>query len=518
MEKTKLLIFPLFLGLLFMFLSWYLSYPLYIDSMELFVFDKVTFLYWFSLPLTLASMFMIAVTTKNRCLKWGMTVSLVVTIYSITFFYYLIPGSDANFFRGLNEYFIATQDLDPSKSIHAYFQWPSFFIMADIAISLSGSSLLNFEFLIFAVIGLLLASALYVYTAKAFSNSGIAAVAAFFMGLFYFLNYQAVPYSLSLGFLFLLFMLETRQKNTSLILTEMILFATISITHILVPLFFIAYLLIRFFFKRNRRYGNFFLLTLTVYLLIQITMAVISFGANIKLFFNLPSEYSRLVQNTLTTTTIAPIDAIAQLFSRAVSITIVVVSVIGFILLLIKRKMREIDKAIFLTGALISALGFVFYYIGSRAIPVCFFAISLGASYLIESKQKRILTGFFLILVILFTFIPLHSSFISEIQFQTKEDYQTENFVIDHYNDTKASYVLAHLRVVTYMNAKNPNSYYEKPSSATLSNLDKYNIIVYTLGFGRSLLGYNYTAMRILREQRLNIVYSSDSSFVLAES
>jgi hypothetical protein len=517
MKKANLLFFPFFLGLLLMFYSWYLCYPLYIDTLEGFIFNRITVLYWFSLPLTLVSMFLITVTTKNRCLKWVMAVGLVMTIYSLSYFYYLIPGSDANFFRGLNEYFIATQDLDPVKSTHAYFQWPSFFILTDVTTSISGLSLANFEFLIFAVIGFLLTSALYVYTTKAFSNSGFAAVAAFFIGLFYFLNYQAVPYSLSLGSLFLLFILETRRKSINITLAEVVLFAGVSITHILVPLFFITYLLVMCILKRNRRYGNFFFLTLVIYLLIQITIAALSFGANIKLFFNLPSEYSRIIQTTITTSVTAPIDTVAQIFSRAVTIAIVIVSFIGFIFLLIRRRMRDIDKAIFLTGAIISVLGIVFYYVGSRAVPILFFTVSLGASYFIESKHKSYFTCFFLILLILFTFIPLHSSFISEIQFQTREDYQTENFMIDHYNGTKPSYVLAHIRVVTYLNAKNPNAYYEKLSSETLSRIDRYDIIVYTLGFGRRLLSYNYTADRLVGEEKLNIIYSSGSSFIAAK-
>ena len=517
LEKTRILLFLLFFGLLLMVYSWYLSYPLTVDSLDGFVFNQVTVLYWFSLSLTLASMFLIAVTTKSHYLRWGMAVGLVMIIYSLSYFYYLLPGSDSNFFRGLNEYFMATQSLDPSQATHTYFQWPSFFIITDVTTSISGLSLANFEFLIYAIIGFLLASALYIYAAKAFRNNGFIAVAVFFMGLFYYLNYQAAPYSLAIGLLFLLFNLETRRKTNSLMLTELLLFSVISITHILVPLFFIIYLFVRFVLNRRGQYGNLLLLTLSTYLLVQITIAIFSFGSYIKAFLNSPSEYSRIIQNTLTTVTV-PIDVIAQMFSRGVTIMILILSVAGFIFLLIRKKMRDIDKAIFLTGALISALGLVFYYIGSRAFPIAFFSVSLGVSYLFESKLRRYLTCFFLIILILFTFIPIHSSFISEIQFQTKETYQTENFLIDHYNGTKPSYVLAHIRVVTYLNAKNPNSYYERLSFETLSKLDRYDIIVYTLGFGQSLLRYNFTAKGMLQEERLNVVYTSGFSFIAVKS
>jgi hypothetical protein len=106
----------------------------------------------------------------------------------------------------------------------------------------------------------------------------------------------------------------------------------------------------------------------------------------------------------------------------------------------------------------------------------------------------------------------------SEVQFQTEEAYQAENFVIDHYNWTMPSTVLAHIRVTTYLNGKNPNAYYERLSSETLSRIDEYSIIVYTIGFGRSLLNYNYTAERLLREEKLNVVYSSGPSFIAGKT
>ena len=115
------------MGIVLMVYSWYLSYPLAIDSPGDFVFNHVSLLYWFSLPILLTSMYMIALTSKSNSLKWIISIGIVMTIYSISYFYFMLPGSDSQYFRGLTEYFIKTKDLDPLQPNHGYYQWPSFF-------------------------------------------------------------------------------------------------------------------------------------------------------------------------------------------------------------------------------------------------------------------------------------------------------------------------------------------------------------------------------------------------------
>jgi hypothetical protein len=217
----------------------------------------------------------------------------------------------------------------------------------------------------------------------------------------------------------------------------------------------------------------------------------------------------------------APIDVIAQMFSRGVTIITVMICFAGFAVLLIKRKLRDLDKAIFLTGVLLSALGVLFYYIGSRAIPIALIPVSLGASYLFESKFRPYLKCSFLILLTLFAFIPLHSSFNrSQILFQTKVDYQTENFLINHYNWTNPSLILAHFRVITYLETKQPSLVYfeDDVSSPLFPRIKEYDCIVYTVGLGINLLRYNYTTDSILREEKLNVVYNSGFSYIAVKS
>jgi hypothetical protein len=389
-----------------------------------------------------------------------------------------------------------------------------------MATSVSGMELAKFEFLLYAIMGFLLATALYVYASKAFKKGGLLAVAAFFVAMFYFLNYQCVPFSLAFGLLFLLFMLETREKSFSVILTILVLYTGMSFVHAFVPLFFVLYSLIRCILNRSKQYGRLFVMTLVIYLVVQVTQAPFSFAESIRGVITLPSEYRSIVEAILTPVSV-PIDVVAQMFSRAVTITTITMCLVGFIVLVIKRRMRDLDKAIFLTGVVYSAYGSIFFVLGSRAIPLVFIPTSLGAAYLLESRFRPYVKFLFLILLILFVFIPLHGSFYdSQIIFQTKEAYQTENFMIHNYNWTNPSLILAHYRVITYLQTKQPSlaNFEDDVYSPLFPRLKDYDTIVYTVGLGKNLLRYNYTTERILREEKLNMIYNNGFSYVSTKS
>jgi len=214
-----------------------------------------------------------------------------------------------------------------------------------------------------------------------------------------------------------------------------------------------------------------------------------------------------------------PTDVVAQMFSRAVTITTITMCLVGFIML-IKRKMRDLDKAIFLTGIVYSASSIAFFTLGSRAIAIFFIPISLGASYLLENRFRPYIKSLSLALLILFVFILLHGSFYdSQIMFETKEAYYAENFTIDHYNWAKPSLILAHYRVITYLETRKPNAtYYESDFSPLFPRLKEYDSIVYTFGLGKNLLKYNYTTERILLEEKLNLVYNNGFSYLAIRS
>ena len=181
MKKNKLLIIPFLVGLMLMVYSWYLSFPLSLNSVSDSIFNHVSILFWLSLPLLLTSMYLIAISFENRYWKWIMAVSFVITLYSIFYFYFTPSTSDAHFFRGLTENFIRTHNLNVSDWSHFYYQWPSFFILGYITTSVSGIELINYEFLLFTILGFLLSTALYMYVSRVYRRGAFLAVGAFLL-------------------------------------------------------------------------------------------------------------------------------------------------------------------------------------------------------------------------------------------------------------------------------------------------------------------------------------------------
>jgi hypothetical protein len=500
-----------------------MSYPLSINSGKDVAFNHVSIFYWISLPLLLTSMLLMAISFKNSYWKWIMTVCFVITLFSLFYFYRTLPTSDADYFRGLTENFIRTKNLDPSPPIHSYYQWPSFFILASIVTQVSGLEIISYEFMLFTIIGFLLATTLYVYASKAYVHSGFLAVMVFFIVLFYFLNYQAVPFSLTLGLLFLLFMLETRKKSSSVILTMLVLFISISIMHAFVPLFFVLYLLMRSIVGRSKQYLNLYILTLIIYFSVQFTLAQYSFPNIIISIMTFPMEYSSIISSSLTTVSITT-DVIAQAFSRIVTIAFAMICFIGFFFLVIKRKMREVDKALFLTGVIYSGFGVVLYTLGQRALPIAFIPISLGVLYLYESKLRPYLNCFILILVFLVVFIPIHTSFGgSSITFQTEEAQTTANFMIEKYPWNLTSIVISDVGAEWYI-APQVQGYTEidSPFSGRFltSNITAYDCIVYSVGLERTLQGNNVSVEETSKQilDRFSVIYSSGLSYVAEKS
>jgi len=518
LEKNKFLLFPLTIGIMLIVYSWCLSYPLSIDSSGDYVFNHISVLYWFGLALTLASMYMIAVTSKRDSLKWIMTLGIVMTMYSLSYFYYLVPGSDSQYFRGLNEFFVGTKNLDASLPSRSYFQWPSFFILANTMTSVSGLRLATVEFLGYAIIGFLLATTLYVYASKVSKNGGFLAVIAFFVVMFNFLNYQFAPFSLAFGLLLLLFMLESRQRSSGVIIAMLVLFVGITLTHVFVPLFFVLYLLIQSVLTRNKQYGKLFLLTLIIYLTVEFALASTGFASSILTMMTSSTEYSNIA--TIKTPAPAPIDAIAQTLAGIVEIAFGITCLVGFISLLVKRKMRSLDKAIFLTGLIYSGVGVLLYTLGSRAIPIAFISISLGATYLFESKFRPYVICFFLILLSLFVFIPLHLSFFdSRIMFQTKEAYMTANFMIEKYDWNRYSITLSDGGDTWYIQPRiegNSRMYTDFDPSFQSLNITTYDCIIYSVGLAKSLEKNGFSEENISEQilDRFNVIYVAGFSYV----
>ena len=512
-----------------MALAWYLSYPLSIVSPDDWIFNHISFYYWIGLPLTLVSLFAIGLRTRSKTLQCVVALGIFFAIYSLSYYYSMLPGSDSQLFRGLNENYSESNSLVPDNKWHFYYEWPGFFVLTRMITIVTGLELVQLEFILYTLIGSLIVLGLQIYVSKISGYLSFLPVVAFSLAMFSFFNYQAVPFSLATALLILMFAIEKKfQSNASsrsktILLT--LLFAAISLTHLFVSLFFILYLATQYLLHRRRNlvrmhYLRLLFITTVTYLSVQLFQAPVSLNTNFRAVIDnvLSSELSSVMQATFSSN-LVPIDTLAQTFSRISFFLVVSVCGFGFLILIYKKRLENVDKAFFLSGLFYFLIGNFLPILGSRAIAFIFIPISLGVYSFIKGRRVTILKTAFLVCLILFTFTSIHRTFFDQVHFQTKEVYIAENFMLRNYswNNTTPPRVVIDFRQQNYLVGFEPEgAYFSGPNSANFSAINEYDCIFYTVGLGKSLAARSITIETLVENSSFNLIYSNGftSSFV----
>jgi hypothetical protein len=508
--------------------SWFLSSPLSLNSTFDFLFVHITTFYWFALAGLLILLYLSNTIWKNRNLQWGISIAIVFAMLSLRYFYYYLPGSDSNYFRGLTEYFSQSGHLDSSNPAHYYFQWPGFFILNELLTSLTGLSSKYCEFLLFSIFTGLIVSFIYVYASRLTENATIAVIFFFIMG-FYFINLQWAPFTLAFVLLLALFNISTlahhKVSSTFIIL---LIFEAVCLSHFYVPIFFIIYLLFLYLKGKDTWHLRLTLLVVSVYVanLLLFLQPVFLFSKILpelsKFLDYQGGDYGSIVgQVTKVLINQPSIDFIAQNVSRIVTVTAICLCITGFLLLIKKRRLKNIDYAIFLTGIAYAVLGFVFSFQGDRAIQILLIPLSIGACIFYSSKFRKYFQGFFLIILVLFIFLPIHGysdlAINGRLQYQSFESHQTSNFLVSYYNWNVGSLILSSTPDRLYLNTRTGSTAvtFESDDSPQFPRApDEYNCIYYSVGLAKNLITTNSSIGTEANNVRFNIIYNDGLSYI----
>jgi len=465
-----------------------------------------------------------AMLSERISLKWIATLSIVIFMYSSAYFFWSIPGPDATYFRGLTEYFVETGDLNPYKTYHSYYQWPLFFVLGKMAYTL-GLDLRYFEFILFGLFGFLYATSLHSIFHKSSKDGAFLAVVSFFIIMRFYFNYQFAPFSLGVGLLFILFMLDSRENKThATVLTTLIIFASMTLTHSFVPVFFISYTVIKYIVSRDRKYARLSLITLIIYFIVLMVQAVIFFPMAVEQILGLHSTAYTRFSETLFIEAMTPLDELAQMIGRTILIATALVAGSGFIILLLRRKLGHTTLALFLSGTIYAIASVLLPILGVRAFAIIGIPLSLGVTYFQKTRFKMHFQCLLLVIIMLFTFVPLHSSYSStrsQITFQTKDNYQCTNFWISYYEPNERRLMGTDFRTAWYLVTKIRSSNVTFGADfSTIFNRDinDYDCILFTIALEKSFLRHNYTTESIIQEtNERNIIYNSGSSYILVK-
>jgi len=296
----------------------------------------------------------------------------------------------------------------------------------------------------------------------------------------------------------------------------LLLFVAITVTHAFVPLFFAIFLFMSWIVTRSKRYITLFLFAAAAYFMYQFTSASFSFANNIIRMLTVESELSRVISIVPWS---HPIDAIAQQFTAPTIVICAIVCFAGFVYLLARKKLLSQDKAIFLLGIFYFSLGVAFYTLGSRGIAIAFIPISLGAAFLYQSKFKPFSKWIFLILLILFIFTPMRLTFFKTgLFFQTNQSYEAANFLVDNYNWTEYSLIVADYRTTDYIASRVTGNadFNTVPDPSQFKYADT---LFYDVGLGINMDYYfNSTIEDTLDEDTLNVLYDNGYSLIITKN
>lgn len=490
-----------------------------VDSPSDVVPNHISPVFWMGLSIVSATLYILAMWSKRNSLKIIATLGIILFIYSSAYFFWFMPGSDSHYFRGLNEYFIETGDLNFNESYHSYYQWPLFFVLNKIA-HIIGLNLRFFEFVLFGLFGLLYGVSLYSLFHKSSRDGACFAVLSYFIMMWWYIDYQYVPFSLGFGFLLILFMLDKREdKNSATILSMLVIFASMTLTHSFLPVFFISYAFIKYILlSKDRTHVNIFLMTLIMYFAFLTFRAVEFLELSVEALLGFGSDvYVRLAETMFVEAT-TPLHEFAQMISRSIFIITGLVAASGFIILLWKRKLGYANLALLLSGGAYALASAVLPILGSRAFAIIVIPLSLGVTYFQETKFKKYFKYLFLVIIILFAFMPLHSSFTltkRQIPFQTEPDYQAANFWINYYHPAERSLMVADFRTEWYLFPK------VRSSNVTFeggNEIEDFDCILYTIGLEKAFLRQNYTGEDLIQKvNEYNVFYSSGRTQILVK-
>jgi len=519
-QKLNFAFVPICIGIILLLLSWYFSYPVSIDSPYDFAYNHFSYLYWIGVAILFASFFIVAVKTENNKLRWTMAIGTFFLIFSQTYFYYMICGSDAHQLRGLTEYFISTGDLSFSEPNHYYYQWPIFFILDKITLLVTGLDLRYCEFILYGTIGSVVTSFIYFYISKVRRNAYIA-VTAFFIILVYVFNFQFfAPFGLSLCLVLLLFYLDSLSAKLEVTLATLTIFVVLAFTHMFTPLFFVVYSLVIYVLNRNKKHLTIFITTSVMYTLVQVSYPSIYHYVQALSNFSFLKYF--LWKVTVTTTGSANtqlfVESAAQFISRIVVFGTILVTFFGFIVLLKRRKLGRTHYAMLLTGLIFAATLIIapsqYSQMSNRSFFLVCIPVSMGASYLCEGKYKKYFEAVFLLLLVFFTFVLINQSLSDDqIFFQTKAEHQFANFMVDNINWSTPVSIFSNYRVQQYLVAKSSGGVVtfgdEGDQIDFPEDLTNYNYVAYTLGLAKRLAATNCSVQELFDANHYNLVYNS---------
>ncbi|MFI5449898.1 MAG: hypothetical protein ACHQ03_09090 [Candidatus Bathyarchaeia archaeon] len=478
-------------GVLLIILSWIKSYPVSVQPNG-YLFGSIYFSYWIGLSAGNAGLFLVASSSRRSIERFSCAVTFFVLAFSLRFFYSFVSGPDSDYFRGLIEYFLSTGSLLAQQQ--TYYQWPNLFILGAMTSEVLGLDGHAISVVLFLVWSVSFAGLLFFYQKPKDSVADFLFIASYVIVPYAWLNWQFAAQTLALLLFVACVDVLTKGDRTNLAL-GLILYISLVLAHPFFALFLVAATIP--LILRDRRQVTLlftFALIFVFYFVFETTLLVANVGQTLSsiLLFH---QYS-IAAGYILTTPFSPVDAAAQIVSRALVLSLG--GLLGILLLWVihERKVRAIDLGIIFSGAVDLVAGAVLPYIGPRAFQVIMMPV---ANVLRESAlRKRVwqaIQVFMLLVLILFPVALIHLQYADTNYMSLNEQRAAELILLPSYGTNSGENLTTVTRTIVdqYLGAKTPNAPHfmpERYGTAIVTDSSQIHFILDSPELGIALVTY----------------------------
>lgn len=488
-----------FIGLILIMFAWQVTHPIYMPEIEEYTFSQFHPSLWAGITLTLLGLFFTGYSTDNLIIKAFCASLFPVILYCYTFFFPILASSDIGSVRAMFEVF---NQVGINSEAASYFQYPIYFSLNALSSEILQTDMKTISPIFFALFGVLLALFLFLYLAKykkdASYQIAFFAIPMYFIGLFYFLNYQWVPQTTALVFFFLLLML-LNYKGVEYRFLSLIVFTVLAFTHAFIPSIFLIFF--GFYVYRKRELHYMFVLMLCIYCAILVYFTTFYFPVIAETFTNTIYSFGSDYKVQVSRSFEEPADFMSQLISMINKIRIPLIWIIVTLGSFVRFIQKKIDYKMFslgTTSGIYLVLGFFYPILGLRALQILLIALVVGVCVFIK-RWKKLTILFIFIIILLSAFGPMRNSY-DQTHYQLDEEKNACSFLANTIStEEEIGIAIGHINweyfTVTYKYLH--EKYFEAYRPGNIEFYDIFNpaikrnnFFLYNNNLGKEILSY----------------------------
>lgn len=524
-----------FIGLILLAVSWHFTYPVYMPNIKEITFTQFYPSIWPGIIISLIGLLITGYYSKRKSVKAICASFFPIILYIYAFNFSYICSADS---AGTKAIFEVFHYEGPNPTFVPYFQYPIKFFLDEITGQTLGIHINSIAVIFFALFGILLGLYLFLFLFKIkniSSKVALIGVPLYFTTIFSYLNYQWVPQTIALVFIFLLLVLFDKE-GAHYKLLSIILFTAAVFTHAFIPLLFLLFF--GFYVIKHQEFKKIFLLMVCIYISVFVYYTTLYFPIVVEAFKESVYGFGEDYAMTVTKSFREPESLMSQIISFINRIRIPIalfVITIGFLIEFIKKRVSFNVIALGITGGFYVGIGLLYDVLGLRALQILFVPLVIGIGFFI-TKWKKPTLAFICILLILSIAGPMRTVYDHQ-QYLTEEEENANNFLVYMMpTEQKKKLAISGLNMgyfhTKYDHAKLPKGYYEYVTRIKVDSPKFYQVfnssmpnegyVLFNPNLGRQMMleGANREIVTTFKREILlnNKIYECGKTFIIKGS